>query len=96
MTDFQLVAQQLNGGDEAPNERMVRCVKISRDLMANFDSFKIVQVPRKDKNHADVLTNLGLTSGMVLKRVVPFAYQDEQSNKALKLTDVISVTPSED
>ena len=32
LTDFHLVAQQLNGGYESQDERMVRYVKLSRDF----------------------------------------------------------------
>ena len=37
-----------------------------------------------------------LVSEMVMKRVVPFAYQDEPSIETLKLAEMISVVPSED
>ena len=64
--------------------------------MASFESFEIIQVSKVDNSHANTLANLGLTFGMVMKKVIPFAYQDEPSIKAPKLIEVISVAPSED
>ena len=65
-------------------------------LMASFKSFEIVQVPGEDNSHLDTLGNLGSTSRVRMKRVIPFAFQDEPSIEALKLTEVINVAPSED
>ena len=96
LTDSQLVAQQLNGGYEARGKRMVRYVKVSQDLMARFESFEIVQFLREDNSHADAFTNLGSIFGVIIKRVIPCAFQDEQSIEAMKLTKVLSATPSED
>ena len=42
------MAQQLNGGYESYEERMVQYVKASYDLIANFEFFEIVQVPREE------------------------------------------------
>ena len=56
----------------------------------------MVQVSREDNSHANALANLGLTYGMVIKRVIPFTYQDEPNIEAPKLTKVISLAPSED
>ena len=47
LTDSKLVAQQLNGGYETREERMVQYVKASCNLISNFESFEMVQVPRK-------------------------------------------------
>ena len=74
LIDSQLIAQQLNGGYEAQDERMIQYVKISQDLMASFESFEIAQVPRENNSHADALANLGSASRAIMKRVIPFAF----------------------
>ena len=53
LTNSQLVAQQLNGGYESREERMVQYVKASHDLIANFESFEIVQVHREENNYSE-------------------------------------------
>ena len=52
LIDSQLVAQQLNRGYEIRDERMVQYVKVSRDLIANSESFEIIQVPREENSLA--------------------------------------------
>ena len=64
--------------------------------MARFESFEIFQVFRVDNSHVDALTNLGSVFGIIMKRVIQFAFQDEPSSEAQKLTEVISASPSED
>ena len=96
LTDSQLVVQQLNGGYEAQDERLVQYATMYRDLMAKFESFEIVQVPSEDNSHADTLVTIGSTSGVIMKKVIPFSFQEEPSIEALKPVKVINVELSED
>ena len=60
LTDSQKVAQ-LNGKYKAREKRIVQHVKVSQDLTANFESFKIIQVPREENKQANALANMGST-----------------------------------
>ena len=64
--------------------------------MTNFESFEIFYVLREDNSHANTLANLGLASGVIMKRVIPFAFQEESSIEDLKPTEVINMASSED
>ena len=76
---------------ETPVKRMVRYVRASRDLIANFESFKIIQVLREEISHVDTLANLGLSSRIVMRRMISFMYLKESSIEALKLTKVVNI-----
>ena len=67
LIDFQLVAQQLNKGYEAREEKMVRYVKASSVSIANFESLEIVQAPREENSHANALASLGSASRKVMR-----------------------------
>ena len=71
-------------------------MKASYDLITNFEFFEIVQVPREENSHANALANLGLASGTIMKRVIPFAFLEKSSTKAPKLKEVVSVGVSRD
>lgn len=75
----------MNRRYEAHEKRMLEYMKTFHELIANFEAFEIVQVPREENNHADALANLGLASRTVIKRVNRFAYLDEPSLEASKL-----------
>ena len=88
----------MNRGYEARKEIMFWYVKTSHDLIANFKVFEIIQIPREENDHVDALTNLWLASGIVMKKVIPFAYLDDSNIEPLKLKEVIKNVeePSED
>ena len=69
---------------------MIRHVKASCHLIANFESFDIVHVPKEKNIHVDALASLGSASGTV-------TYLEESIIEASKLKEMLNVEePSED
>ena len=59
-------------------------MKTSQELLATFESFKVIQILREENSHTDALASLGLAFGIIIKRVIPFTYLDEPSIESMK------------
>lgn len=56
-TDSQLVANQINGNWKVKHPDIRKLHKKARDLIENFDSFRIIYIPREQNTEADRLAN---------------------------------------
>ncbi|XP_070050916.1 uncharacterized protein [Nicotiana tomentosiformis] len=57
-SDSQLIVNQMQGTYTAREPRMQQYLEKARELVRQFQSWKIVQIPREEKAEADVLANL--------------------------------------
>lgn len=57
-SDFEVVVGQVHREYQAKGENMLKYLSIAQGLIKQFNSFKIVQIPREDNQKADALSKL--------------------------------------
>ena len=56
--DSLLITNHFNDSYIVKGEKLIKYLEIVKDLVGNFDSFSIIQVPREENAGADALANL--------------------------------------
>ena len=90
-SDSRLVVGQVNGEFEARNERKQGYLAKVQRAQAQFKSFILKQVPRRQNSHADSLVMLATFLGSSLLRVVIVEDLDSSSLTRVSLVEVYSL-----
>ncbi|GAB2298134.1 hypothetical protein Dimus_038516 [Dionaea muscipula] len=69
-SDSQLVVNQVKGDYHADKPNMQQYLKVAQDLLQEFGSFEIAQVPRGKNTQADALSKLGSSPGLEFGKIV--------------------------
>ena len=59
-TDSQLIARQIKGSYSVKNQDLRKFYDLALNLLKGFDKVDIVEIPRKENEHADRLVNKAL------------------------------------
>ena len=94
-TDSQLVAMQIEGSYETREVMMINYLRKVKDLMNNFKTCEVHQVPREENERADALSKFGAMMYGVRSRKVTLLVA-EKSELAQDLeVNVLCVQPAE-
>jgi ribonuclease HI len=63
-TDSQLLARQVSGKYKIKDAELRRLHAAASELIANFKSFKILEIPREENKEADKLANKAMDMGI--------------------------------
>nr|XP_009791715.1 PREDICTED: uncharacterized protein LOC104238909 [Nicotiana sylvestris] len=84
-SDSQLVVNQMQGTYITREVRMQQYLEKARDLIRQIQSWKIVQIPRKENVEADALANLASTAEVTNKENASYEILPEDKKKAQAL-----------
>ena len=91
-SDSKLVVGQITKEYEAKEDMMKRYLKLTNQLVSNFDDVRITQIPRKENSEADKVARLALFDNDEGRTGV---YMEVQSLPSIKRLDVIYVQSKE-
>ena len=80
-SDSKLVVEQINKEHEAKKDRMKRYLKLTNQLISNFDDVRINQVPREENLEADEVARLASSDSNEGR---PGLYMEVHTFQALK------------
>ena len=87
-SDSKLVVGQITKEYEAKEDMMKRYLKLTNQLVSNFDDVRITQIPREENSEADEVAKLALSDNDEER---PGVYMEMQSLPSIKGLDVIYV-----
>ncbi|XP_022880881.1 uncharacterized protein LOC111398180 [Olea europaea var. sylvestris] len=73
-SDSQLIVNQVSGSFTTKDSSMVAYLKLVKDLIPQFERFKLIQVPRLENTHADALSKFASSKDFELLKVVPIEH----------------------
>ncbi|KAL5541181.1 hypothetical protein UlMin_042654 [Ulmus minor] len=93
-SDSQLIVNQVNSEYQAKGEKMASYLEKAKELLGQFDTVTITQIPRNKNTNADALARL--TTGLedILLKTVPLEILDEPSIDKHQQVDAISDKPT--
>ena len=86
--DLKLVVGQITKEYEAKEDKMKRYLKLTRQLVSNFDDVKISRVPREENFKADEVARLASSNNSIGQ---PGLYMEVQTILSIDGLDVIYV-----
>ncbi|XP_021827603.1 uncharacterized protein LOC110768210 [Prunus avium] len=78
-SDSQLVVNQVNEEYQARDDTMIAYVAKTKDLLSQFQTYELSQIPRSKNSRADSLAKLASAATSKIKRVVPIEFLAERS-----------------
>ncbi|XP_021827212.1 uncharacterized protein LOC110767855 [Prunus avium] len=78
-SDSQLVVNQVNEEYQTRDDTMIAYVAKARDLLSQFQTYELSQIPRSKNSRADSLAKLASAAASEIKRVVPIEFLAERS-----------------
>ncbi|KAL5570332.1 hypothetical protein UlMin_026907 [Ulmus minor] len=89
-SDSQLIVNQVNSKYQVKGEKMAFYLEKAKELLGQFDTITITQIPRNENTNADALAHLATGLEDSLLKMVPLKILDEPSIKKCQQVDTIS------
>ncbi|KAI3446714.1 hypothetical protein Pfo_003379 [Paulownia fortunei] len=80
-SDSQLVVNQVRGEYEARDEKMIKYLSLTHDMLAKLEEYEIKRIPRADNTIADQLAKLASSMASINTRKITFLSSKEPSWK---------------
>ncbi|KAL5547064.1 hypothetical protein UlMin_006751 [Ulmus minor] len=93
-SDSQLIVNQVNSEYQAKGEKMASYLEKAKELLGQFDTVTITQIPRNENTNADTLARLATGLEDSLLKMVPLEILDEPSIDKRQQVDAISDKPT--
>ncbi|KAL5574153.1 hypothetical protein UlMin_023750 [Ulmus minor] len=93
-SDSQLIVNQVNSKYQAKGEKMASYLEKAKELLGQFDTVTITQIPRNENTNADALARLATGLEDSLLKTVPLEILDEPSIDKCQQVDAISDKPT--
>ncbi|KAL5578497.1 hypothetical protein UlMin_020196 [Ulmus minor] len=93
-SDSQLIMNQVNSEYQAKGEKMASYLEKAKELLGQFDTVTITQIPRNENTNADALARLATGLEDSLLKTVPLEILDEPSIDKRQQVDAISDKPT--
>ncbi|KAL5537985.1 hypothetical protein UlMin_045753 [Ulmus minor] len=93
-SDSQLIVNQVNSEYKAKGEKMASYMEKAKELLGQFDTVTITQIPRNENTNADALAHLATGLEDSLLKTVPLEILDEPSIDKHQQVDAISDKPT--
>ncbi|KAL5554521.1 hypothetical protein UlMin_041922 [Ulmus minor] len=93
-SDSQLIMNQVNSEYQAKGEKMASYLEKAKELLGQFDTVTITQIPRNKNTNADALARLATGLEDSLLKTVPLEILDEPSIDKHQQVDAISDKPT--
>ncbi|KAL5546344.1 hypothetical protein UlMin_006031 [Ulmus minor] len=93
-SDSQLIVNQVNSEYQAKGEKMASYLEKAKELLGQFDTVTITQIPRNENTNADALARLATGLEDSLLKTVPLEILDEPSIDKRQQVDAISDKPT--
>ncbi|KAL5563474.1 hypothetical protein UlMin_033221 [Ulmus minor] len=93
-SDSQLIMNQVNSEYQAKGEKMAFYLEKAKELLGQFDTVTITQIPRNENTNADALARLATGLEDSLLKMVPLEILDEPSINKHQQVDAISDKPT--
>ncbi|KAL5552400.1 hypothetical protein UlMin_024423 [Ulmus minor] len=93
-SDSQLIVNQVNSEYQAKGEKMASYLEKAKELLGQFDTVTITQIPRNENTNADALARLATGLEDSLLKTVPLEILDEPSIDKHQQVDAISDKPT--
>ncbi|KAL5564955.1 hypothetical protein UlMin_028119 [Ulmus minor] len=93
-SDSQLIVNQVNSEYQAKGEKIAFYLEKAKELLGQFDTVTITQIPRNENTSADALARLATGLEDSLLKMVPLDILDEPSIKKRQQVDTISDKPT--
>ncbi|KAL5548928.1 hypothetical protein UlMin_004159 [Ulmus minor] len=93
-SDSQLIVNQVNSEYQAKGEKMAFYLEKAKELLGQFDTVTITQIPRNENTNADALARLATGLEDSLLKTVPLEILDEPSIDKHQQVDAISDKPT--
>ncbi|KAL5574095.1 hypothetical protein UlMin_023692 [Ulmus minor] len=92
--DSQLIVNQVNSEYQAKWEKMAFYLEKAKELLGQFDTVTITQIPRNENTNADALARLATGLEDSLLKTIPLEILDEPSINKRQQVDAISDKPT--
>ncbi|KAL5563381.1 hypothetical protein UlMin_033128 [Ulmus minor] len=93
-SDSQLIVNQVNSEYQAKGEKMASYLEKAKELLGQFDTVTITQIPRNKNTNTDALARLATGLEDSLLKTVPLEILDEPSIDKRQQVDAISDKPT--
>ncbi|KAL5578322.1 hypothetical protein UlMin_020021 [Ulmus minor] len=93
-SDSQLIVNQVNSEYQARGEKMASYLEKVKELLGQFDTVTITQIPQNENTNADALARLATGLEDSLLKTVPLEILDEPSIDKHQQVDAISDKPT--
>ncbi|KAL5548489.1 hypothetical protein UlMin_003720 [Ulmus minor] len=93
-SDSQLIVNQVNSEYQAKGEKMASYLEKAKELIGQFDTVTITQIPRNENTNTDALAHLVTGLEDSLLKTVPLEILDEPSIDKRQQVDAISNKPT--
>ncbi|KAL5577628.1 hypothetical protein UlMin_019327 [Ulmus minor] len=93
-SDSQVIVNQVNSEYQAKGEKMASYLEKAKELLGQFDTVTITQIPRNENTNADALARLATGLEDSLLKTVPLEILDEPSIDKHQQVDAISDKPT--
>ncbi|KAL5578439.1 hypothetical protein UlMin_020138 [Ulmus minor] len=93
-SDSQLIVNQVNSEYQAKGDKMDFYMEKAKELLGQFDTATITQIPRNKNTNADALARLATRLEDSLLKMVPLEILDEPSINKHQQVDAISDKPT--
>ncbi|KAL5540976.1 hypothetical protein UlMin_043773 [Ulmus minor] len=93
-SDSQLIVNQVNSEYQAKGEKMASYLEKAKELLGQFDTVTITQIPRNENTNADALARLATGLEDSLLKTVPLEILVEPSIDKHQQVDAISDKPT--
>ncbi|KAL5555378.1 hypothetical protein UlMin_037614 [Ulmus minor] len=93
-SNSQLIVNQVNSEYQAKGEKMAFYLEKAKELLGQFDTVTITQIPRNENTNADTLACLATGLEDSLLKTVPLEILDEPSIDKRQQVDAISDKPT--
>ncbi|GJR53679.1 reverse transcriptase domain-containing protein [Tanacetum coccineum] len=87
--DSKLVANQINGTYEATKESMIKYLAKAKELISEFKTFSIENIPREDNQKADILSKLATVPFSHLTKEILVEVLNERSTDAKEVQTIV-------
>ncbi|GJZ05238.1 reverse transcriptase domain-containing protein [Tanacetum coccineum] len=87
--DSKLVANQINGTYEATKESMIKYLAKAKELISEFKTFSIENIPREDNQKADILSKLATVPFSHLTKEILVEVLNERSTDAKDVQTIV-------
>ncbi|KAL5579951.1 hypothetical protein UlMin_012393 [Ulmus minor] len=93
-SDSQLIVNQVNSEYQAKGEKMAFYLEKAKELLGQFDTVTITQIPRNENSNADALARLATGLEDSLLKTIPLEILDEPSIDKQQQVNTISDKPT--
>ncbi|KAI3465839.1 hypothetical protein Pfo_022502 [Paulownia fortunei] len=77
-SDSQLVVNQVRGEYEAKDEKMIKYLSLTHDMLAKLEEYEIKRIPRADNTIADQLAKLASSMASINTRKITFLSSNKE------------------